>query len=317
MAHACKLLFVALAGVSQAARMVARDVPLGECYDCEVTCFEDCAFKYQNEIISADNFLQVEAAPEKNRTEQLTEKYTDCLKEDKCPCKAAAASTGAVVKAKASFMDKKKKGRCAVGEMSCSAKCGAKVVEQDIASLTNQTNTTAKNALIQKHGFPVRTVKINAFAKGKLTMDSCLKYCLAATCGCEDAPGVGKDAMKKLIKQNAAAGHVVADTPKSPQYRPAKIEECAKGMVGKKVAKGLFIKLGGGPGGMYEICSKPFLKAILGPSGDIDGVTAKCKSGASDDAKYGCKWDDQKGKCIVGFSPILYCQKEYFNDPTF
>lgn len=304
------LLFLVFASLSQAGAF--RDVPLGECYDCEVTCFEDCAFKYQREVIEADNFLQVEATPEKNRTEQLTEKYTECLKEDKCPCKAATAPTGAIVKAKASFMDKKKKGRCAVGEMSCSAKCGQKVVEQDIATLTR---APAKNALLQKKDFPLRSVKINAFAKGKMTLDHCLKYCLAATCGCEDAPGMSSDAMKKAIEQNAKTKGVT-DTPKSPQYRPAKIEECAKGMVGKKVAKGLYIKLGGGPGGMYEVCSMPFLKAILGPSGDFDGITAKCKSSASDDAKYGCKWDDQKGKCIVGFSPILYCQVKYFNDPT-
>merc|ERR1719213_1068692 len=151
-----------------------------------------------------------------------------------------------------------------------------------------------------------------------MNMDQCLKYCLAATCGCDDAPGFQGSAerLNAAVDANAAAGGVT-DTPKSMQYRPAKIEECAKGMIGKKVASGLFIKIEGGPGGMYEVCSKDFLSKLLGPSGDIDGMTAKCKSGASDDAKFGCLWNEQKGKCIVGFSPILTCQVEYFTDPTF
>merc|ERR550537_852794 len=168
-----------------------------------------------------------------------------------------------------------------------------------------------KTALLQKKDFPLHSVKINAFAKGKMNLDQCLKYCLAATCGCEDAPGF--QTLEKTIKENAGS---VKDTPKSPQYKPAKIEECAKGMIGKKVASGLYIKLEGGPGGMYEVCSKDFLSKILGPSGDIDGYTAKCKSGASDDAKFGCQWDAEKNVCVVGFSPILRCQIEYFTDPT-
>merc|ERR1719398_364347 len=120
---------------------------------------------------------------------------------------------------------------------------------------------------MSKKDFPLHSVKINVFAKGGMLMDQCLKYCLAATCGCEDAPGFDK--REETAKANAAAGPAVTDTPASPQYRPAKIEECAKGMIGKKVASDLYIKIEGGPGGMFEICSKDFLSKLLGPSGDV------------------------------------------------
>jgi len=302
-------LLALLATASQAA--VLRDVPLGECYQCEVTCFEDCALKYDREIIQMD-LLQVKAATgKKNHTEQLTEQFGDCLKEDKCPCPKEAAKEKKSLKLLAA--EKKKKGKCAVGQMSCSGKCGQKVIAKDQASMT----AAPKKALLQKKDFPLHAVKINVFAKGAMNLDTCLKYCLSATCGCDGAVGFDSPgAFAKAVKANAAVSGV-ADTPKSPKYRPAKIEECAKGMIGKKVASDLFIKIDGGPGGMYEICSMPMLKKILGPSGDFDGYTAKCKSAASDDVKYGCSWDSEKGKCIVGFSPILTCQVEYFTDPTF
>merc|ERR1719299_403860 len=113
-----------------------------------------------------------------------------------------------------------------------------------------------------------------------MNMDSCLKYCLAATCGCEDAPGFEK--LEATVKANAAAGEPVKDLPAAPQYKPAKIEECAKGMIGKKVASGLFIKLGGGPLDYVEVCTPGFLSAVGAP----EGAEAKCKSAASDDAKF-------------------------------
>jgi hypothetical protein len=143
-----------------------------------------------------------------------------------------------------------------------------------------------------------------------MLMDQCLKYCLAATCGCEDAPGFSKRAA--TVKANAAAGPGVTDLPASPQFKPAKIEECAKGMIGKKVAKGLFIKLGGGPMDYVEVCTAGFLSAVGAP----EGAEAKCKSSASDDSKFGCIWDAEKDMCVVGFSPILKCNTKYINDPT-
>jgi len=303
------ILIALFAGASQAARL--RDVPLGECYDCEVTCFEDCALKYDREIIQMD-LLQVKAAPEKkNHTEQLTEQFGQCLKDDKCPCPKEAAAEKKTLKLLAA--DKKKKGKCAVGQMGCAGKCSQKVIQKDQALMT----APAKKALIQKKDFPLHAVKINVFSKGAMNLDQCMKYCLGVTCGCDGAVGFDDPgAFAKALKANAAVSGVT-DTPKSPKYKPAKIEECAKGMIGKKVASGLFIKIEGGPGGMYEICSMPFLKKVLGPSGDFDGYTAKCKSAASDDAKFGCSWDSQKGKCVVGFMPIMGCQVEYFTDPTF
>merc|ERR1719158_2214797 len=210
---------------------------------------------------------------------------------------------------------KKKKGQCAVGEMTCAPKCGQKVIQKD-AELAKASAAPAKMSLLQKD-FPLHSVKINVFAKGAMNLDQCMKYCLSATCGCADAAGFASaDQFKKAIKANAAIGGGVKDTPKSPQYRPAKIEECGKGMIGKKVASDLYIKLEGGPGGMYEVCSAKFLSKLLGPSGDVAGLTKKCKSAASEDVKYGCSWSEQKGKCIVGFSPILTCQVEYTDDPT-
>merc|ERR1719160_36552 len=35
-------------------RAAVGNVPKGECYECEVTCFEDCLLKYDREIIQPD-----------------------------------------------------------------------------------------------------------------------------------------------------------------------------------------------------------------------------------------------------------------------
>jgi len=275
------------------------DVPKGECYDCEVTCFEDCALKYDREIISADVFLQTKAMKGKeNKTVEMTNAYGKCLIDDKCPCRAAQAAAASKSKQLQLVAEDKKKGKCAVNAVPCSAGCAQKVLPQQPKSL------------LQKKDFPLHSVKINVFAKGAMLMDQCLKYCLAATCGCEDAPGFEK--LEATVKANAAAGPAVTDTPASPQYRPAKIEECAKGMIGKKVASGLYIKLGGGPMDYVEVCTPKFLSAIGAP----EGAEAKCKSAASDDSKYGCVWHETKNMCVVGFSPILKCMTEYVNDPT-
>merc|ERR1719183_3219587 len=109
--------------------------------------------------------MQLSVEPEtKNRTASLTEQYGDCLKDDKCPCRAAAAGAK-----KLALADKKKKAQCAAGAVPCSAKCAEKVVDQDIKSLSSKTG------LLQKKDFPLHSVKINAFAKGKMTLDHCLK----------------------------------------------------------------------------------------------------------------------------------------------
>jgi len=265
-----------------------RDVPKGECYDCEVTCFEDCALKYDREIIQMDVLLQMNKG-KVNKTVELTDTYGKCLIDDKCPCNKAPENS------KALLQTDKKKGKCAVNAVPCASNCGQKAL-----------GAKQPKALLQKD-FPLHSVKINAFAKGAMNMDQCLKYCLAATCGCEDAPGFGK--LADTVKANAGN---VKDTPASPQFRPAKIEECAKGMIGKKVAKGLYIKLGGGPLDYTEVCTEGFLAAVGAP----EGAAAKCKSAASDDSKFGCVWHESKNMCVVGFSPILKCMTKYVNDPT-
>lgn len=306
MARLCVLLALCAAPFLQAALL--KDVPLGECYDCEVTCFEDCAMKFKREVMSADSkksLLQLEA-PEQNQTSGLTEEYNECLETEKCKCRKSSKGLALVAGGGK---------KCAVGEMSCSSKCAGQVVDNDIAARQKQAVVATKTGLLQKKAFPLHAVKINAFATGKLKLDHCLKYCLAATCGCNDAAGFNSaDDVKAALKANAASGAVV-DTPKSPQYRLAKIEECGKGMLGKKVNKNLYIKIDGGAGGMYEVCTEKFLSKLMGP-GDHSKVTTRCNSMASDDAKYGCLWDNDKGFCHVGFSPILRCQVEYFDDPT-
>merc|ERR1719281_360918 len=99
------VLCVVLAAASDAA--VLRDVPLGECYDCEVTCFEDCALKYDREVLQMD-FLQLPG--KKNHTTELTEQYGKCLQEDKCPCNKATTDAPASPALKLMAVDKKKEG---------------------------------------------------------------------------------------------------------------------------------------------------------------------------------------------------------------
>jgi len=282
-----------------------QDVPKGECYNCEVTCFEDCALKYDREITQMDVFLQT-GKGEVNKTTQLTNAYGDCLVDDKCPCRAAAQGKSKAVQLLASD---KKKGTCAANAVPCSAKCAQKALSKTADAKSKISLLKSFSQSMEKKDFPLHAVKLNVFAKGGMVMDQCLKYCLAATCGCQDAPGF--DNREKTVKANAAVGGVT-DTPASPQYRPAKIEECAKGMIGKKVAKGLYIKLGGGPLDYSEVCTPGFLSAVAAP----EEAAAKCKSSASDDSKYGCVWNEQKNMCVVGFSPILKCMTKYVNDPT-
>jgi len=307
------LAFILFFGVASA----NQDVPLGECHQCEVTCFEDCSAKYQKEIMDDDlgAFLQ---EPQENKTVKMVSEYEKCLEDDKCPCKETIDKDASPAKGSKQVAlmagEKKKKGKCAA-MVPCSAQCASKVADADMAAMVDQTNSS-KRSLLQTRKFPIHSVKIGAFAKGKMTLDHCFKYCLAATCGCADAPGFGDASeLKAAVKANSVSKGVT-DTKPAAQYRPASQAECAKGIPGKKVAKGLYIKLGGGPGGMVEVCTKDFISKVLGPDGDPAAVAKKCKSGASDDAKYGCLWDTKKGVCHVGFSPILRCQTKYFNDKS-
>merc|ERR1719261_1916607 len=129
------VLFFALCSSASA----LKDVPKGECYDCEVTCFEDCALKYDREIMRMD-FLQIDKAAKgkQNQTKDLTDAYGKCLIDDKCPCRAAQAQA----KSKALTLVDKKKATCAVNAVPCSAKCAQK-------ALPKKQDTTSKLALLK------------------------------------------------------------------------------------------------------------------------------------------------------------------------
>jgi hypothetical protein len=325
------LLIVLSAGTDAA----LRDVPLGECHGCEVTCFEDCSLKYTREIMQ-DDFIQIPTKTVNKTERKLTmigQEYMDCLKSEKCPCPKEEA------KAKNGTVSLLQNATCAVqsnGAEPCAQGCSQKIVTAAHAKLEAKKKTkTGKKQVFLEKAYPIHSVQVGIFSRGAMNMDQCLKFCLAATCGCDKAPGLDTiDKLVRAIKQNDAAnpgekdfshrdvdtsgpdlGGAVADTHKSYKFRPAKIEECAKGMIGKKVSKGLYIDMGGGVGGELEICSTKFLARIFGP-GDHSDKEKLCKSTKSDDATWGCVWNGKKGFCGVGFSPNLRCLKRYINDPT-
>lgn len=304
-----------------------HDVPLGECHGCEVTCFEDCALKYDREIMQ-DDFLQLPKAQKETQNKTLVEEFGTCLSDDKCPCeKEDAKKAGKVL-----LQKKANKAFCPIGEVPCARKCGQKVVSNLQDRLKEKQASTRKllvkkQALIQKD-YPIHSVTVGVFSKGAMNMDQCLKFCLAATCGCDKAPGLDSiDKLFKAIKENDAAepgekdfshhepATAVTDTHSSAQFAPAKITDCAKGMIGKKVSKGLYIDMGGGVGGELEICSTEFLERVFGP-GDTSKQKKLCQSTKTDDAKWGCVWNEVKGYCMVGFSPNLRCLKKFIRDPT-
>jgi len=313
-----------------------RDVPLGECHMCEVTCFEDCSLKYNREIMQDDDFLQL---PSKNQTSNRTahtkigQEFAQCLQDEKCPCpkeeaKAAANATG--------FLQTKN-ATCVVNSPAadCAVKCGQKVADKSHAALDAKKAKAPekKKAVLLQRDYPIHSVHVGVFSKGHMNLAECHKFCLAATCGCDKTPGLGSiDKLFKAIKANDAAepgekdfshrgeknnqhGGGVVDTHASKQYAPAKIEECAKGMLGKKVNKGLYVDFGGGVGGEVEICSKEMFLKVFGP-GDHSKKKKLCASSKQDGYKWGCIWNEEKSYCGVGFSPNLRCQKKFIRDPS-
>jgi len=318
-----------------ASRVALRDVPVGECHGCEVTCFEDCSLKYDREILQDDNFLQTPPEQKNKTARKLTPlglEMVNCLQHEDCPCPAELAKAAGKNGAKngTAFLQN---ATCAVqpkGVVGCAQGCAEKVIERAHAKLDEKKKTkkVKKQMFLDTKDYPIHSVTVGVFSRGAMNMDQCLKFCLAATCGCDKAPGLDSiDKLFKAIKQNDAAlpgekdfahhepATAVADTHGSYKFRPAKIEECAKGIIGKKVAKGLYIDMGGGVGGEIEICSKELMERIFGP-GDHSEKMKLCKSTKSDDSKWGCVWNEKKGFCGVGFSPNLHCLKRYINDPS-
>merc|ERR1719281_1355225 len=136
--------------------------------------------------------------------------------------------------------------------------CSHKVVSKAHARLEAKKKAAAakkKTALLLlQRDYPIHSVQVGVFSKGHMDLAECHKFCLAATCGCDKAPGLGTiDKLFKAIKANDAAepgekdfshrgeinnrkGGAVVDTHASYRFRPAKMKECAKGIIGKKVA---------------------------------------------------------------------------------
>merc|ERR1719262_64046 len=156
----------------------------------------------------------------------------------------------------------------------------------------------------------IHPVKINTFATGRQNLERCMKSCLAATCGCDDAPGMEAiDDLSSAIKANDAAKDPVDDSSPSWQYKAAPIEECGKGMHGKKVTKGLYADLAGGPEGWSEVCSTEFFEA-MGTPGDI----GQKNCGNSKALLAGCIWDDVKNACVYGLKKLVQCYTRYVDD---
>merc|ERR1719450_785089 len=181
---------------------------------------------------------------------------------------------------------------CSLEQVSCPLKCSKKVVSKAHAKLEAKKKAQSakkKSALMfLEKDYPIHSVQVGVFSKGHMNLAECHKFCLAATCGCDKTPGLDTiDKLFKAIKANDAAepgekdfshrgaknnekGGGVIDTHASYQYRPAKIEERAKGMIGKKVSKGLYVDFGEGVGGEVEICSKEMMEKVFGPGNHKD-----------------------------------------------
>lgn len=319
-----------------------RDVPKGYCHDCEVTCFEDCVVKYDREIIQPDltgkdrlsrKDTRVEAAmkkklhgvvlsqdgaepatnPSKNATLlKLASSYRNCIKQDRCPCPADEAKK---MKGK-SFLEvaSSKKKKCAISERPCAVGCINKTLDASpvLAQTASQVAPGPKDpddAAIP-WSINVHPVKINTFATGRQNLERCYKSCLAATCGCDDAPGMEAiDDLGSAIKANDEAKDPVEDSHPSWQYKHADIVDCGKGMQGKKITKGLYADLAGGPDGWAEVCSEDFFTK-QGMPADIG--QKNCNNGKA--LLAGCLWDENKGKCVYGLKKLIECYSRFKDD---
>merc|ERR550514_157595 len=318
MALAPKLLLV-LASVAPGSAV--RDVPKGYCHDCEVTCFEDCVVKFDREIIQPDltdkkrlsrKDTAVEAHMKKklhgvvlsqNATaDALKEAYGSCLTKEQCPCPHDSK--------KASFLGAAGgKQKCAAGAPQCAVGCVNKTL--DAPALLQKSAVKPGPSDPDDASIPwsihVHPVKINTFATGRQNLEQCFKSCLAATCGCEDAPGMQAiDDLNGAIKANDAAKDPVEDTEPMFQYKPAPIEECGKGMQGKKITKGLFVRVSGP---YTEVCSDAFFEA-MGKAPDVE----KKNCASSKALLAGCIWDTTKEKCVYGMNKILGCWSRFTDD---
>jgi len=322
-----------------------RDVPVGYCHDCEVTCFEDCVVKYDREIIQPDvtgailhsgGDSRVEAAM-KNKLygvvlkqnkagpaakasvsvalPKLSSSYRACLKEDKCPCNQKTKGRGSSFLATA----------CNVGDQPCALGCINKTLDTEPGEGDEKPG---KNAQLQTTArvFPgpldendaaipwsnsVHPVVINSFATGRQDLEQCYKSCLAATCGCYNPPGLERlDAFHNAIKKNDESKEPVEDTTPNWQYKRPDMMACAKGMQGKKVTQGMYADLVGGAEGWVEVCSDDFFTQ--------QGLAADAGKKNCDNPKAllaGCIWDTNRGSCVYGLKPnLINCYTRYLDD---
>merc|ERR1719378_1958418 len=155
--------------------------------------------------------------------------------------------------------------RCAVGQRPCALGCVNKTLDQPVSLVEMGGKVKPGPKDPEDASIPwsinIHPVKINTFATGRQNLERCMKSCLAATCGCDDAPGMQAiDDLSSAIKANDEAKDPVDDSSPSWQYKPATMMDCAKGMPGKKQTKDLYCDLGAGPDGWYEVCSDKFFE---------------------------------------------------------
>jgi len=301
----------------------ARDVPLGECHNCEVHCFQDCTERFHQEVIQGDRReyeLKQRMLKENGggslsarglagvslieETKTKVGQFEQCLAEEKCPTHDVL--TGAAKGCHSSSLLATEGKKCASGDQPCAQKCAAK------ASATSKSFMQVKSL---RKSFPHAPVDRGAFEKGEMTLDFCFKGCLAVVCGCSGAPGFSK--INKLwgqIKKNDASGEPVVDTPATWQYRETEQAECANGIPGKKVNKGLYASFGSGT--YTEVCTKEYFDSFYGPAyPGVPDLLKKCKSKATEDMNYGCIWKGEK--CVfAGATPNMPCFTQYKRDPT-
>jgi len=323
------------------------DVPLGECHNCEVHCFQDCTAQYYREVMLADrrddelkqrmlrenggahlsarglagvslpSLLGVkDQLPHGDsldkyiawRQGKSVDQFQQCLVDDKCSTHDVQASKASPGCHGTSLLATGSQPRCASTEQPCSQKCAANAVKSSTALM--QSTSLRKGS-----GFPHAPVERGAFGNGQMTLDFCFKSCLAVTCGCSGAPGFEK--INKIwgqIKQNEAAKEPVVDTTATWQYREATQVECAKGLPGKKVNKGLYASFGSGA--YEEICTQEYFDAFYGVAySKVPELLKKCKSKATDDMNFGCIWTGYK--CMMAAdTPAMPCFVRYKRDPT-
>jgi len=319
-----------------------RDVPKGYCHDCEVTCFEDCVFKFDREVVTPDvtgsdrlsrEDTRVEAQMKKTmygvvlnqngtkaaskatgnaKLTKLASSYSSCLKQDKCPCSHDAKGKGKGSSFLAAAGSAKK---CKVSKRPCALGCVNKTLDQTPALAQTAARVEpgpkddADDAAIP-WSIRVHPVQINTFATGRQDLEQCYKSCLAATCGCDDAPGMEAiDDQYVAIKVNDMSKDPVIDTLPMWQYKHADIVDCGKGMQGKKVVEGLYVDLAGGPEGWVEVCSDDF---FTGQGTPADIGKKNCANPKA--LLAGCMWDNIRGSCVYGLKKLFKCYARYMDD---